>query len=197
MTRPFRVFIAGLLWIACIVLREPLEADPVTHILVLLPCLALAGGLLVSGLPASWTIPTTTTSNCMVLVAVFVILYWMLPRAIDASLSDWVFGLAKFLSIPIFVGGILAPAWPRAHPFLRGFLKANAISMFGILAYLYTHAPVRICNSYLVVDQERLGFGLFLVAFGLAIAWAIPLFLPPRLGRDATLGSLRKVTHDA
>jgi hypothetical protein len=51
--------------------------------------------------------------------------------------------------------------------------------MLGVLAFLYIHAPVRICNSYLVADQERLGFAFLMTAIGLAIAWAIPLFTPP------------------
>jgi hypothetical protein len=116
----------------------------------------------------------------MSLVAVFAILFWMLPRYIDAALIDPVVALAKFVSIPLFVGGSLAIGWAGAHPFLRGFVKANAISMLGVLAFLYLHAPVRICNSYLVADQERLGFAFLMAAIGLGAGWAIPLFMPPR-----------------
>lgn len=183
----FQIAAASLLFLVCVALRKPLEVDPVTHVLVLLPALASAGGLMLSGLArmvggrgAGPSIPVSeTAANSLVLVAVFVIFYWMLPRAIDGSLTDTGMELAKFISIPLFVGGILALAWRAAHSFLRGFLKANAISMCAVMGFLYTHAPVRICNSYLVSDQERLGIGFLFVAMGLGIVWAIPLFLPP------------------
>lgn len=183
----FQIAVASMLFLICVGLRKPLEADPVTHVLVLLPALAAAGGLMLAGLvkmadqrrDGSSKPVSETTANSLVLVAVFVILYWMLPRAIDGSLTDARMELAKFISIPLFVGGILALAWRAAHSFLRGFLKANAISMCAVMGFLYTHAPVRICNSYLVSDQERLGVGFLFAAAGLSIVWAVPLFWPP------------------
>lgn len=179
MTLRLRPTFGLVLLSACIALRQPLEANPVGHVLVLLPALAVAGGLLAASLFQSRVRLSEPVANALVLVAVFVILYWMLPRAIDASLTDPLHEIAKFISIPVLVGGTLALAWPAAHPFLRGFLKANAVSMCAVMAFLYTHAPVRICNSYLVADQEQLGFGFLFAAFGLSVLWAVPLFLPP------------------
>ena len=90
--------------------------------------------------------------------------------------------LGKFLSVSLLVGAPLGMAWSRLHPLLRGFVKAQSVSMLGVLGFLYTHAPVRICNSYLVSDQERLGVGFLLVAGGLAACWSLPLLTggPPR-----------------
>ncbi|MBV28896.1 MAG: hypothetical protein QGG19_16290 [Alphaproteobacteria bacterium] len=179
-----RVVISLGLLSLCVFFRQTLEADPVTHVLVQLPLLAISGGLFVSGLFVS-TLgagdlhPTEPLANALSLVAVVGILFWMLPRYIDAALVDPVVEIAKFVSIPVVVGGSFAFGWAKSHPFLRGFLKANAISMLGVLAFLYIHAPVRICNSYLVTDQERLGFAFLMTAIGLAVAWAIPLFAPP------------------
>lgn len=166
----------------CALFRHGLEADPVLHVLVQLPLLALSGALMVRGLGADRFRPSPPVSNALILVAVFAILFWMLPRYIDEALVDPLVALAKFLSLPVLVGVPLAIAWSGGHPFLRGFLKANALSMLGILAFLYTHAPVRICNSYLIADQERLGAGFLLAAFALAVVWAIPLFLPRSRG---------------
>ena len=175
-----RISIAIGLFGACVFFGPILEADPVTHILVQLPLLAISGGLLVAGLGGQNIPISDSWANAISWVAVFTILIWMLPRSIDAALSDPVVELAKFVSIPIFVGGSFALGWGKSHPFLRGFLKANAISMLGVLSFLYVNAPVRICNSYLVADQERLGYAFLFAAFGLSIAWAIPLFVPPQ-----------------
>lgn len=165
----------GLL-LACWLFRGPLERDPVTHVLVQLPLLGAAGALAASALPGPVRGPW---ANALVLAAVFAVLFWMLPRWIDAALADPFWEAVKFASLPLLAGAPLALGWGGAHPFLRGAVKANAVSMLGVLAFLYTHAPVRICNSYLVADQERLGAGFLVAAFGLALAWAVPLFLPP------------------
>lgn len=177
MNTPRIILSLGLLG-GCVLFRQPLEADPVMHVLVQLPLLAISGRLLVSALGGRNLRVTEPWANGLSLVAVFAILLWMLPRLIDAALVDPMVEFAKFVSIPVFVGGSLDLGWAKSSPYLRGFLKANAISMLGVLAFLYTHAPVRICNSYLVADQERLGFAFLITAFGLAVAWTIPLFVP-------------------
>ena len=179
MVSPLRIALSLGLLGRCVLFRQSLEADPVMHVLVQLPVLAFSGALFVAGLGARHLRVTEPLANALSLVAVFAILFWMLPRYIDAALVDPVIEFAKFVSVPVFVGGSLALGWEKSHPFLRGFLKANAISMLGVLSFLYIHAPVRICNSYLFADQERLGFAFLISAVGLGFAWAIPLFTPP------------------
>ena len=178
---PTRIILSLGLLGGCLLFRQPLEADPVMHVLVQLPLLAISGGLFFTALGGRNLRIIEPWANALSLVAVFAILLWMLPRFIDAALINPVVEFAKFVSIPVFVGGSLAVGWAKSNPFLRGFLKANAISMLGVLAFLYIHAPVRICNSYLVADQERLGFAFLISAVGLGFSWAIPLFvLPPK-----------------
>ena len=77
--------------------------------------------------------------------------------------------------MPLLIGSALRLGWPRAHPMLRGFLKAQALAMLGVLAFLYTHAPVRLCNAYLAEDQLRLGLAFLATAFALAVLWVAPL----------------------
>ena len=182
---------AGLICV-CFLLRQPLESDPVTHVLVQLPALAVTGALFapifsVDG--GAWNrggIPT-------LLVALFAIVFWMLPSSIDSALTSPVVEAAKFVSVPFLIGVPLAMGWKRAHPLLRGFIKAQAISMLGILAFLYTHAPVRICNAYLVGDQERLGYGFLFAALGVSLLWIIPLFNPQsdRLPENLRVAEIR------
>jgi len=172
------LFLSLALFGGCVFFRHVLERDPVTHVLVLLPGLAVAGWLMARSLGAEQVRPREPNANALTLLSAFSILFWMLPRYIDASLTTPSTEAAKLVSIPICVGAVLALSWNATHPFLRGFLKANALSMLGVLAFLYTHAPVRICNSYLVSDQERLGYGFLFVALALSVIWALPLFFP-------------------
>lgn len=154
------------------------EADLVAHVLLQLPLLALAGALVARDLldpRADWN----RGGIAALLAALFLGAFWMLPRSIDAALSDPAMSVAKFTMLPA-LGVALATGWARAAPLLRGFLKAQAISMCGILAFLYTHAPVRLCNAYLVSDQERLGLAFLVLAPALVVLWVAPLIAPPR-----------------
>lgn len=173
---------AAALFAVCAVTRTMLEADPVAHVLVQLPCLALAGWLVGRSMREKTSVAYASADHGLagLFVAIFTIAFWMLPRSIDAALESPAVELAKFFSIPLLIGMPVAICWEQAHPILRGFLKANALSMLGVLAFLYTHAPIRICNNYLVSDQERLGFGFIITAFALALIWVVPLFVGTR-----------------
>ena len=175
---PIHLAIAVSAFAFCMITRVPLEQSPVTHILVQLPLLAASGWFAAQALRPH--IPPKLIPGdhgiSGLLAVLFCIAYWMLPRNIDAALESAFFETAKFVSIPLLAGGALALSWPQAHPLVRGFLKANALSMLGVLGFLYTHAPVRICNNYLVSDQEKLGFGFLYVAIALALVWSFPLF---------------------
>ncbi len=159
--------------------------DPVIHVLVQMPLLAAAGYLL----PHRFTLPHTAIGPVLLLALVTCVI-WMLPRSVDAALSETGWHLAKFVTLPLGFGLALSLTWPVIGPVLRGFIKAQVISMLLLLGFLYTHAPIRICNSYLVEDQHRLGVGFVTVALGLTLWWIIPAFL----GKPITL--LKDKPHD-
>lgn len=171
--------IAGGGYAGLLVSRGLLEASPVTHMLILLPGLAIVGGVFAHASKLPRFHLAEPFANALTLFAVFVILFWMLPRYVDASLVSWKVELLKFTTIPLFVGGAIAVSWGNTNPLLRGFLKANAISMLGILAFIYYFAPVRICNSYLVSAQKDLGLGFLWAAGALTLLWSFPLFFAP------------------
>jgi hypothetical protein len=179
-----RLAFAIIIIAGCAVFREPLEADPVTHMLIQLPALAWAGWLLADVALSHWRIHPASDFNAGgvagLLIVLFGIAFWMLPRSIDGALTSPEMEFAKFLTVPLFIGAPLRCSWPRAHSLLRGFLMSNALSMLGVLAWLYTAAPIRVCNSYLVSDQQRLGTAFLFVALGLALAWGGRLFFAPR-----------------
>jgi hypothetical protein len=105
-------------------------------------------------------------------------LFWMLPRSIDSAIQYTGYEVLKFVSLPC-AGAALVLSFQRTNALLRGALEANLISMLGVLAWLYTAAPVRLCNSYLGSDQEMLGAGMALLAGALAITWGFGLLFGP------------------
>lgn len=161
-------------FLAALLLRKPLEADLVAHVLGQLPLLVLAGALIARDLidpRADWN----RGGVAALLAAGFMAAFWMLPRTIDAALNGRSMEAAKFIMMPA-LGMALATGWTRAAPLLRAFLKAQAVSMCGVLAFLYSHAPVRLCNFYLVDDQIRLGYAFLFLVPALVVLWVEPLF---------------------
>ncbi|NMM79126.1 hypothetical protein B2J89_21035, partial [Acidovorax sp. SRB_24] len=47
----------------------------------------------------------------------------------------------------------------------------NVLPMTAVVGQLYIDSPTRVCNAYLLGDQERLGHWLVGVAALLAVAW--------------------------
>jgi hypothetical protein len=179
-----RALLATFLILFCALFRGALEADPVTHMLVQLPALAWAGWLIADAVSARIKCDLFTELNkggwAGLVIALFTVFFWMLPRSIDDALASPEMEAAKFITIPLLVGAPLRWSWRRAHALLRGVLMCNTISMCGVLAWLYTAAPIRVCNSYLVDDQRRLGLAFLLLSIGLALAWGGRAFFPPQ-----------------
>ncbi|HRP75128.1 MAG TPA: hypothetical protein PK725_05280 [Rhodocyclaceae bacterium] len=160
--------------------RTWLETSMSVHMLVQIPLLAAIGIVAMRLLPG-------TTQNMLlaaaggaipcVLIATFASSYWMLPRAIDAVLVDPLAEAAKFVSLPLLVGAPLALAWRQLGLIGRGFVWTNFISMLAVLGWLYIVAPVRVCNSYALFEQERAGWLMVQLAVGLLVWWLGRLFV--------------------
>ena len=174
--------IAGLcLWTVLIAppMRDLLEARLTTHVLIELIGLIIAGywiGMSLRGPLERSMAQYNRFGASGIIIAITTGIFWMLPRWLDASLDYPAITTAKFLSLPVLLGMPLALSWPQAGMILRGFLKANFISMLAVLSWLYIASPIRLCNNYLVSDQTTYGIALGLIAAGLSLLWSLPLF---------------------
>jgi hypothetical protein len=157
--------------------RTWLEATLVGHVLVQMPLLALSGWLFGAAFSPQFDKVMGPWNRCGVpglVLVIFTAAFWMLPRSVDSALQYTGYEVLKFLSLPT-AGAAFAASFPRTHPLLGGVLKANLISMLGVLAWVYTAAPVRLCASYLGSDQKMLGMGMAVLAGVLSISWGIAL----------------------
>ena len=148
------------------------------QMLVQLPLLAGVGYLLGLALPvraaaslANWNHRGVTGFVLASLASA----YWMLPRLLDASVTEPAIAAIKFVSVPLLVGLPLAQSWPRSGFVVRGVFTLELIATLFRLGWLYLVLPVRLCNNYLIDDQQRLG--QILIALGailfLWIAWKL------------------------
>ncbi len=150
-----------------------LEATLSRHLLVQIPLLAVSGYLLgpvigrlrPRGLLGGYNAGGVPGA----LLAMFVVSFWMLPRSLDAVLDDSFMELAKFVSVPVFIGIPFALSWHKLHAVAKGFIWANLISMLAVLGWLYLASPVRLCNYYLLDQQHVLGWAMLALAAGIAV----------------------------
>lgn len=167
---------AGLIALAVLPPVGPLlEARLPTHILgqyaLVIAGGALIGARLAQGRAAPWTAAPA------LLAAVLTLVFWLLPRWIDASLADPAARAAKLASLACLAGLPLGWGWMRAGSVLRGFLLANAAAMLAVMGWLMLAVPSRLCNAYLLSDQRLLGNGLLIAAGGLVAALLVPALI--------------------
>ncbi|WP_255369666.1 hypothetical protein [Nitrosovibrio sp. Nv17] len=144
------------------------------HMLVQMPLLVIVGITACRLLPDCWRqrlLDGLGGAIPCVVVAMFVSSYWMLPRALDAALTEPLAEISKFITLPLLVGFLLALSWRRLTLIGRGFVWTNFFSMLAVLGWLYIVAPVRICNSYLVNDQQHAGWYMVILATLLFLWW--------------------------
>ncbi len=172
--------VAALLFFALALppVRHAFEASMTVQMLVQLPLLAGVGYLLGLLLPlrvaaslANWNHRGVTGFVLASLASA----YWMLPRLLDASVTEPAIAAIKFVSVPLLVGLPLAHSWPRSSFVVRGVFLMELIASSFRLGWLYLVSPLRLCNNYLIDDQQRLG--QMLIAAGaillLWVAWKL------------------------
>lgn len=104
------------------------------------------------------------------LLASMTALVWMLPRLLDASLTDSWVAAAKFISVPLLIGLPLALSWPRMGFIVRGVFVLELIATFFRLGWLYLISPIQLCSNYLLSDQQRLGEYMLVIGAVLLVA---------------------------
>lgn len=165
--------IGAVLWVALALppIQRALTATMTLQMLVQIPLLVVAGWLVAQALPRRLDARLSAWDRSGVsglLLASLASMVWMLPRAMDAAIDDpWV-ALAKFLSVPLLVGAVLALSWPRMGFVVRGVFLAELVASAFRLGWLYLASPVRLCSNYLLDDQQWLG--KLLLALGVAIS---------------------------
>ncbi|WP_458413699.1 hypothetical protein ACNQFZ_02000 [Schinkia sp. CFF1] len=155
--------------------KHLIESYMVGQMVVQLPLLVLAGFFLGKALQTKIPMDQAESNKNGIpgmLLAIFTIAFWMLPRSIDASINEVLFSMAKYSSLPLLAGIPISYSWKRLNSISKNFILANLISMFVVMGWLYLESPVRLCNNYLVGQQLLLGKTYFFIT-GLLIITGI------------------------
>ncbi len=150
--------------------RHALQASMTAQMLVQIPLLAAVGYLLRDAVPEVMSAIIDRWNHLGIsglVLASLAAACWMLPRSLDAAVTEpWV-EAAKFISVPLLIGLPFGLSWPRMDFVVRGVFLAELIASFFRLGWLYRVSPVRLCNNYLLGDQQRLGN--YMLAAGVAL----------------------------
>ncbi len=153
--------------------RQFLEASMTRHMLVQFPLLALAGFLLAGRLPRRWIVRVNRWNGYGItglFATALMLAILMIPRVLDLALVDGRVELAKWLAL-ILCGAALRLSWQPAGLLVQGFFLGNVLPMTAVVGYLFGSSPVRLCNAYLLDDQERLGQRLIWISAATGTVW--------------------------
>lgn len=159
------------------------EASLPRHMLGQIPLLVAAGAL-VARIPTR-TVPPGPSAEAVaaILLAVFCLSFWMLPRWLDAAVGDGFVDLVKMASLVLLAGLPLGWGWPRLGPVARGFVWVHALGMLAVLGLFYLTFSDRLCNNYLVSEQVILGVLMLSLSGSLGLAIAVRVLVGSS-GRD-------------
>ncbi|GAA0889147.1 hypothetical protein [Rhodanobacter soli] len=154
--------VAALLFVALLLppSRRLLESSMTLQMLVQLPLLISTGYLLREAVPATLAAAIARWNRHGIsglVLASLAGMFWMLPRSLDAAVSLPWMAFAKFASVPLLIGLPLGLSWSHMGFIVRGVFLLELIATFFRLGWLYLVSPVRLCNNYLLDDQQRAG----------------------------------------
>lgn len=153
--------------------RQALEASMTRHMLVQYPLLMLAGWLIAAALPGRWLARLDRWNAHGIsglLAAALMLAILMIPRVLDLALVDGRIETLKYLAL-LACGAAIRLSWQAAGLLVQGFFLGNALPMMVVAGNLYETSPMRVCNAYLLDDQERLGRMLVWIAAAIAVVW--------------------------
>jgi hypothetical protein len=176
--------------------RRMMESGMAFHMLLQFPLILLAGWLLANALSEQTRARLQKWNHAGVtglLMASMVLMFWMIPRALDLVLIDHTLESWKFISLAL-AGAALELSWRAAGMIVRGFFLGNVLPMMMVAGWLYIETPVRLCNAYLSNDQLRTGSGLLALSIAGSLIWFYAFFIPVGLedGRECGDGEIKQ-----
>ncbi|WP_271401693.1 hypothetical protein [Salinicoccus roseus] len=111
-----------------------------------------------------------------VILFLIIVMYWMVPKAMDESLEIMAVEAFKFISLPFLAGVPLRDSWSKIGKATESILLLVLAILFSIMAYLYIFFESTLCNNYLLVDQKTVGWGFAFFSLCLILYLVLTLF---------------------
>ncbi|MGH8303982.1 MAG: hypothetical protein ACRETG_00045 [Steroidobacteraceae bacterium] len=158
--------------------RRVLETTMTAQMLLLMPLLVVAGVLLRAALPprvVRLSAPWDYRGITGLVLASVASAFWLLPHLLDSAVSQPAVDAARYVSIPLLIGLPFSVSWPRMSFIVRGVFLLECIATLFRMGWLYLIWPDRLCNNYLLDDQQRLGQCLVLIGLAACVLVGVKL----------------------
>ncbi len=146
------------------------EKRMLTHMLLQIPALLFAGGLLCTAWrparPERWNLAGVSGLLAVSLALAF----WMMPIALDHAVASADWDAVKVLSL-MLAGALGVRSWLVAPTVVRAFFVGNFVWMSVTAGMLYQDEGRRLCNAYLQDDQAITGCALVWLAIVCGVSW--------------------------
>lgn len=153
--------------------RHVLEASMWRHMVLQYPLWIAAGALCALALPerARCAIAACNVKGVAGLAYITIALaVLMVPRVLDLALVIPAVEVIKLAAL-FLIGAAALLSWRAAGVVLQSFFFGGVLGMTATVGMLYTESPLRLCNAYLLDDQERLGTWLTTAASIAGVVW--------------------------
>lgn len=125
-----------------------------------------------------WHVGVTLGVNSWLIVA-FSTAFWMIPVVMDMVVEPTTLKWVRNFSL-LIAGYMLRISMLWAHPFISLFFAWNILTMTLIQGILYLSLPLRVCNAYLLSDQEDTGKMLVMVSVTLSLVLIVAQYRTSR-----------------
>lgn len=177
-----KAFIYGLIlfiFLALPPVANLAESIMAIHMHMQMPLLAIAGMLMTPLLQRkfpSFFRKWNADGVPGILLALIVIGYWLIPRAMDDALMSFPVQVFKFISWPLLVGVPLVDSWGKISKLWKSITFITLTVVYMAMAAIYIFAEDQLCNNYLIVEQQTLGWSFLFIAICIAIYFIQTLF---------------------
>ena len=192
--------VSGLLLLSVLLwppVRRAMESGMTLHMLLQYPAVLAAGALLIGPVPRRWQRSLQRFNELGIaglLLAAVTMAVLMVPRVLDLALVDLRVEALKLLALTLS-GAAVRLSWQRAGTVVQAFFLGNVLPMLAVAGTLYLDSTTRLCNAYLMDDQQTLGAALPWVAAGVLAWWLLQLALLHFVRHDAPAAVRESDSH--
>lgn len=173
MLRRHAVFLPGILLAMLACVRPWLESSMARHMTVEFPLLIAIGWFAahLAGARLTRSMQAWNANGVPAILSGFLILmFWMLPVAVDLAVLNPLVGTLKILSL-VGAGLLVGASWRMAGLVVQAFFLLNTVWMTATVGLLYQEAPQQLCSVYLSDEQNAAGIGMVLLAVSMLVLW--------------------------
>lgn len=174
--------------------RATAEASMVRYMVGVTPLLLMAGWIF-AGLPPLRRLNPRWNELGIpgFLIASSVLTVWMIPNALDVATGQANVDAVRTLTT-FAAGAALRLSMLEAGLVVQTFFVGHAVTMTVFVGVLFQSMPQRLCNVYLVSDQEHAGLGLVVLGSAAGLVWVCSVWRRLQTKNGGAEGSWRPST---